>query len=70
MNPDTSTKLNPIKAHLIKTLERTGFLHIEKINILNINPTPIATPANETNGILLAKYLNPSNIILPLNSKK
>ena len=28
-----------------------------------INPTPIATPANEIDGILLAKYLNPSKII-------
>ena len=27
-----------------------------------INPTPIATPANEIDGILLARYLNPSKI--------
>ena len=28
-----------------------------------INKTPIATPADEIDGILLAKYLNPSKII-------
>ena len=36
---------------------------MEKINKLNITPTPIATPAKEINGILLAEYLKPSRIM-------
>ena len=40
-----------------------GLRHIGNIDILGVNPTPIATPANEIDGILLAKYLNPSKII-------
>ncbi len=40
-----------------------GFLHMAKINILKIDPAPIATPAEEINGILLAKYLKPRRII-------
>ena len=64
INPETSTKENPIKAHRIKTLEIIGLRHTAKINILKINPTPIATPANEIKGILLAKYLKPKRIIL------
>ena len=63
INPETSTKENPIKAHRIKTLEIIGLRHKAKINILKINPTPIATPANEIKGILLAKYLKPISII-------
>ncbi len=63
INPDTSSKENPITAHLIKTLEIIGFRHIEKIKILGINPTPTATPANEINGILLAEYLKPRRTI-------
>ena len=63
MDPGTSTRENPIRAHLIKTLGIIGLRHIAKIDILGTNPTPIATPANEINGILLAKYLNPNRII-------
>ena len=63
MNPETSIKENPINAHLIKTLEIIGLRHIAKINILKTNPTPIATPAKEIKGILLAKYLKPRRII-------
>ncbi len=58
-NPETSTKDNPINAQLIKTLQIIRFRHIEKIKKLGINPTPIATTANEINGILLAEYLKP-----------
>jgi len=43
-------------------LDIIGLRHIENINILRVNPTPIATPANEIDGILLARYLNPSKI--------
>jgi len=64
MNPETSTRENPIKAHLIKTLEIIGLRHIAKINILKTNPTPIATPAKEIKGILLARYLKPRRIII------
>ncbi len=31
--------------------------------MLGIDPTPIATPAEEIEGILLAEYLNPRRII-------
>ena len=41
-----------------------GFRLIENINKLRIKPTPIATPAKETNGILLARYLKPRRIII------
>ncbi len=42
---------------------------MEKINILGIDPTPIATPAKEIKGILLAKYLQPRRIMNSSNSK-
>ena len=44
-------------------LAMIGFRLIEKINKLRIKPTPIATPAKEINGILLAKYLKPRRIV-------
>ena len=34
-----------------------------KIDILGIDPTPIATPAEEIDGILLTEYLKPRRII-------
>ena len=54
---------DPIRAHLIKTLGIIGLRHIAKINILGTDPTPIATPAKEIKGILLAKCLKPRRII-------
>lgn len=45
-----------------------GLRDIAKIKPLNIKPTPIATPAKEIIGILLAKYLNPNKIIFFINS--
>ncbi len=63
MNKRTSTKEDPIRAHLIKTLEIIGLRHIAKINILGIEPAPIATPAEEIEGILLAEYLKPRRMI-------
>ena len=47
-----------------------GFRLIENINKLRIKPTPIATPAKETNGILLARYLKPRRIIKCEDSEK
>ena len=44
-------------------LAMIGFLLIEKIDKLEVKPTPIATPANEINGILLAEYLKPRRIV-------
>ncbi len=41
-----------------------GFRAIDNRRALKINPTPTATPANTTNGILEDKYLNPSKIRL------
>jgi len=55
INPETSTKEKPIKDQRIKVLLKTGFLLILKINIPNISPTPVATPANEIKGTLDAK---------------
>ena len=62
MKPLTSTKLNPINAHLIRLGDKDGFLATENIKILNTNPTPIATPVKETNGMLDAKYRKPNSI--------
>ncbi len=69
INHETSKKEDPIKSHLIKTLEIIWLRHMEKINILGIDPTPIATPAKEIKGILLAKYLKPRRIMNNINSK-
>ena len=48
----------------IKVLLNTGLREIETNKKLKIKPTPIPTPANDTSGILDAKYLNPNNIII------
>lgn len=63
IKPLTSTKLKPIKLHLINVFDNTGLRLIESNKNENISPTPIPTPANEIKGILDAKYLNPNNII-------
>jgi len=63
MNPDTSTKLNPINDHLINVFDKTGLRLIDNNKKLNISPTPTPTPANDIRGMLDAKYLNPSKII-------
>ena len=64
MDPGTSTRGNPIRAHLIKTLGIIGLRHIAKIDILGTDPAPIATPAEEIEGILLARCLNPRRMII------
>ena len=63
IDPETSTREDPIRAHLIKTLRIIGLRHIAKIDILGIDPTPIATPAEEIEGKLLAEYLKPRRMI-------
>jgi hypothetical protein len=63
IKPETSTKLKPIKDQRINVFDMTGFLEIDNNKKAKIIPTPIPTPANEINGILDAKYLNPSKII-------
>ena len=65
INPETSHKEKPMKAHLINwsKIAETGFLQILKTKLAKINPTPIATPAREINGILDAKNLNPKRTI-------
>jgi hypothetical protein len=63
INPETSTKLKPMKDQRINVFAMTGFLEIDNNKKAKIIPTPIPTPANEINGILDAKYLNPNNII-------
>ena len=50
MNPLTSTRLKPIKAHLIKELLIEGFLDNPNNNIENITPTPIPTPTKDNKG--------------------
>ncbi len=42
---------------------------MEKVDILGIGPTPMATPAEVIKGILLAKYLKPRRIMNSINSK-
>ena len=39
------------------------------INILKTKPTPIATPTNDINGILLAKYLKPRRITIIITTR-
>ena len=63
MDPEASAREDPIRAHRIKTLGIIGLRHIAKIDILGADPTPIATPAEETEGILLAKCLKPRRIM-------
>ena len=38
IDPETSTREDPINARLIKTLDIIGLRHIGNINILRINP--------------------------------
>ena len=64
INPDTSTNENPIKHHLTSILLIIGLRLIDKTKNENIKPTPIATPAKQTIGILEAEYLNPSKILV------
>lgn len=63
INPETSTNEKPMNDQRINVLLITGFLEILNNKKAKIIPTPIPTPANEINGILDAKYLNPNNII-------
>ena len=71
IKPETSHKENPMKAHLIKTskISWIGLREIDKIRHAKINPTPIATPAKEINGMLEATNLKPSNNINNLLNK-
>lgn len=48
-----------MKDHLINKsrISWIGFLEIDKTKLAKINPTPIATPAKEINGILEATNL-------------
>ena len=63
MDPETSTGGDPIRARLIKTLGIIGLRHIAKIEILGVDPAPIATPTEEIIGVLLAEYLKPRRMI-------
>ena len=64
MDPEASAREDPIRAHRIKTLGIIGLRHVAKIDILGADPTPIATPAEEIEGILLAECLKPRRIII------
>lgn len=55
MKPDTSTRLKPMKLHLISVLLRTGLRLIDNNKKLKISPTPTPTPANDIKGILEAR---------------
>ena len=63
IDPETSTEGDPIRARLINTLVMIGLRHVAKIEILRVDPAPIATPAEEIEGILLAGYLKPSRMM-------
>ena len=62
IKPETSHREKPMKAHLINWSTTTviGLREIDKTKLEKINPTPIATPAREINGILEAKNLKPN----------
>jgi hypothetical protein len=60
MNPETSHRENPIKAHLINTSKRIELRDEERIKDEKIVPTPIATPPNEIMGNAAATYLKPN----------
>lgn len=64
MKPDTSHKLNPIKAHLINISLIIPILFLDNDNISNpkIIPTPIATPVRDMIGMPAAKYFMPKRI--------
>ena len=64
MNPDTSTKLKPIKLQRINSFFTIGFLDIETNKLPKTIPTPKATPPKQSRGIEEAKYLKPSNSII------
>lgn len=70
MKPLTSTKLKPIKLHLINVLDKTGLRLIDSSKKENISPTPIPTPAKDMRGMLEARYLNPNNIIKEIQDIK
>jgi len=55
INPETSTRENPINAHRTKLLLINGFRAMLNKRAENIKPTPIPTPANTIKGILDAK---------------
>ncbi len=63
INPDTSTKEKPIKVHLTKMFDKTGFLAIPNTKDPKTNPTPTATPDKEIKGRPEDKYRNPDKII-------
>lgn len=63
MNPGTSAGGDPIRARLVETLGIIGLRHIAEIDILGVDPAPVATPAEEIEGILLAECLRPRRII-------
>jgi hypothetical protein len=52
-----------MKDQRMKVLERAGLREMEKRRKEKIRPTPIATPARDTRGILEARYLKPIKII-------
>jgi hypothetical protein len=53
-----------MKDQRMKVLERAGLREMEKRRKEKIRPTPIATPARDTRGILEARYLKPMRIIV------
>ena len=61
IEPETSTKEKPVKAHRTKGLTGDGLRQIEIIKKAKRIPTPIATPVRHIKGILEAKYLNPKS---------
>ena len=63
MGPEASTGGGPVRARLIERLGIVGLRHVAEIDILGADPAPVAAPAEETDGILLAKCLKPGRII-------
>ena len=63
IDPDASTDEDAIGDHLTKYFGIAGFLLKDNDIKAGIGPTPIATPANASDGILDAECLNPTRII-------
>lgn len=57
-----------MKAHLINWSVNWGVREIPKIKKAKINPTPIATPAREINGMLDAKNLKPKSTLIHIHN--
>ena len=55
MEPETSTRENPMNAHRAELFDKEGLRRIGIIGNEDVRPTPIPTPADIIEGILEAE---------------